>query len=135
MLQTPDARKERKERESKEKKEKNDENISIFLSSLFLSSSIFDFELSLDETIFLFFFFFLVSVIVLRRSTKEKRDEWRPMLLRAFVTRYAQKPRMILPRVHADLSICLIYPSIYLSGDFFSNLAARTLDVVYYCQF
>lgn len=58
MLQTPDARKERKERESKEKKEKNDENISIFLSSLFLSSSIFDFELSLDETIFLFFFFF-----------------------------------------------------------------------------
>lgn len=82
-----------------------------------------------------FFFFFLVSVIVLRRSTKEKRDEWRPMLLRAFVTRYAQKPRTILPRVHADLSICLIYPSIYLSGDFFSNLAARTLDVVYYCQF
>ena len=111
MLQTPDARKERKERESKEKKEKkNDENISIFLSSLFLSSSIFDFELS-------------------------KRDEWRPMLLRAFVTRYAQKPRTILPRVHADLSICLIYPSIHLSGDFFSNLAACTLDVVYYCQF
>ena len=116
MLQTPDARKERKERESKEKKEKkNDENISIFLSSLF--------------------FFFLVSVIVLRRGTKEKRDEWRPMLLRAFVTRYAQKPRTILPRVHADLSICLIYPSIHLSGDFFSNLAACTLDVVYYCQF
>ena len=62
MLQTPDARKERKERESKEKKEKkNDENISIFLSSLFLSSSIFDFELSKR---FSFFFFFFVRFFV-----------------------------------------------------------------------
>lgn len=93
------------------------------------------FSTSNSRNDFPFFFFFLVSVIVLRRGTKEKRDEWRPMLLRAFVTRYAQKPRTILPRVHADLSICLIYPSIHLSGDFFSNLAARTLDVVYYCQF